>query len=628
MHYIIYGVSGCGKSTVGQILAQRRSLTFLDADDFHPPSNVDKMTAGIPLTDDDRLPWLQNLAAELKKHEQGVVLACSALKESYRKLLSSGNPSIHWVLLTGSYQLIEHRLKTRTAHFFNPDLLRSQFETLEIPEYGQAINIDKSPKEITDIILKHTAQTPTNMKESAIGLVGLGVMGSNLALNIHDQHHSISVYNRIAPGEEKVVHDFLQKHPSDRLQGFTSVPDFVNSLQPPRKIILMIPAGKAVDAMKAELLPFLSPNDMVIDAGNSHFKDTERRIQELKTHQIHWVGMGVSGGEKGARFGPSIMPGCSQEVYDEIGSILESIAAKSPMGKPCCTRVGEEGAGHFVKMIHNGIEYAEMALIAEMNSLLKLQHTHAEIAEYFLQMNSEANGSYLLEISAKILQKKEGEVHLIDLILDKAKNKGTGSWSVVAALELGQPANMIAEALQSRYHSAFKAERMAFSAHHKKPGFDSMISLDEIKQAYSTARLINHHQGFRIIRAASEVYGWDIDLSQLASIWMNGCIIRSKLMQQCIGIFEGVDELLKDATTFSVAQAGIPALEGMVQLGISSQTPLPVFGAALQSFYFMTTANSNANMIQAQRDFFGAHTYQRIDGDSTSFFHTEWESHD
>ncbi|HSM63397.1 MAG TPA: gluconokinase, GntK/IdnK-type, partial [Gillisia sp.] len=359
MIFIIAGVSGVGKTTIGKRLSEKLKLPFYDADDFHPPENVTKMAQGIPLQDEDRESWLQTLANNIQtwNSKSGAVLACSALKEKYRKkLLGDPEQAINWIFLNSDYQVILNRLSARKDHYFKPSLLQSQFEALEIPEYGLYIDVNKDEEQIIEEImnkLKHP--------KSKIGLLGLGVMGKSLALNLASKGFKVSVFNRHVDGlEVDIAKDFAEVNKKEHnFPWFEDLHLFVNSLEKPRNILLMVNAGETVEIVIKELLPLLDQGDLIIDGGNSHFKDTRRRELELKEKGVLFMGMGVSGGEEGALKGPSMMPGGSEVAYKRVGKIFEAIAALDSKGKPCCTHVGPEGAGHFVKMLHNGIEYGE-----------------------------------------------------------------------------------------------------------------------------------------------------------------------------------------------------------------------------------------------------------------------------
>ncbi|NNF21956.1 MAG: NADP-dependent phosphogluconate dehydrogenase, partial [Saprospiraceae bacterium] len=609
---ILYGVSGSGKTTIGLKLSERLGLPFYDADDFHPEQNIKKMASGLPLDDNDRMPWLETLAKKIRAWQSGAgaILSCSALKESYRALLDPKG-IVNWVLLYGDQELIEKRISDRQNHYMKAVMLQSQFDTLEIPEYGLKINIDQSPGEIINKII----QKLNTLEKSKVGLIGLGVMGSSLSLNIADKGHSISVYNRSIGDEAQLLSNFMDRHSQySQIQGYSTLDEFVESLETPRKIILMIKAGQAIDHVIKDLLPYLDDEDIIIDGGNSHYQDTKRRHDKLLDSNIHFIGSGVSGGEEGARKGPSIMPGGSAHAYAQVAPILESIAAVDARGRKCCTYIGPDGAGHFVKMIHNGIEYAEMQLIAEMYALLSTQYSYAEISELFTSWNTGDLGSYLLEISASILQKKEGDHYLIDLILDKAGNKGTGSWSSKAGFDLGIPVTMMSDAVYARYISSFKDTRIKLSEQlGQKRTYNKPVNLTKLENAYRTARILNHHQGFHLIKQASDAYDWNINLSDLARIWTNGCIIRSAFMNEAIELFQSHDSILDNHKNMEAIGSSEEDLKEVVSSFLENRVHAPVFSSGLQYWIASTTENLSANFIQAQRDFFGAHRYQRID---------------
>ena len=464
------------------------------------------------------------------------------------------------------------------------------------------------------------------MDNSFFGVIGLGVMGKSISLNIADENYTLSVYNRAAGDEAHVVADFLSANASyTSIKGFTTLPDFVHSLEKPRKILLMIKAGAVVDQVIATLIPLLEAGDVIIDGGNSHFSDTARRYKLLHENGIHYVGCGVSGGEEGARKGPSMMPGGSKTGYEIVAPVLHAIAAKDSEGKPCCAYVGPDGAGHFIKMVHNGIEYAEMQLLAELYAVLSQTLPYEEIAEIFDHWNTGELSSYLLEITAHILRKKEGSYYLLDLILDKAGSKGTGSWSSKAAFDLGASNTMMSGAVFARYISSYKEMRTALAAsckYEEKKAHE--IAIPVLQKAYGFARLINHHQGFELMRHASEHYGWSLPLSEIARIWTNGCIIRSALMQESIARFKEKDRLLHHNDIITGLKTHEEDVAALLTYGLKHRIALPVFAAAHTYWVGMTTAKLPANMIQAQRDYFGAHTYQRVDAPAGQFFHTNW----
>ncbi|WP_303317853.1 NADP-dependent phosphogluconate dehydrogenase [Flavivirga abyssicola] len=624
MIIVLLGVSGCGKTTVGKKLSQKIGIPFFDGDDFHPKSNIDKMTKGMSLNDDDRYPWLLSLASNIEtwSEENGAILACSALKEKYRAVLSSRYNDIIWVHLSGSYDLIKGRIEKRGGHFMNADLLTSQFKDLEMPEYGIHIDISESPEKITKNIISKLE----NLNQSFFGVIGLGVMGSSLSLNIAEKGYALSVYNRIAPGEEHMVSDFLNKADEVmQIKGFTELEAFVNSLERPRKILIMIKAGKAIDAVIEAIIPILSEGDILIDGGNSHYLDTNKRYEYLISKQLHFIGCGVSGGEEGARKGPSIMPGGAKESYQIIKPVLEAIAAKDKKGNACCTYVGPQGAGHFVKMVHNGIEYAEMQLLAEIYALLSITNNNEEIATILSQWNTTDLSSYLLEITINILKTKENGKYVLDTILDKAGNKGTGSWSTKAGFDLGTVNTMMSSAVFARYISSFKEKRKQLSKFIKSDlKTTDVLDVNSLEKAYRFARIINHHQGFELIRLASKTFNWQLNISEIARIWTNGCIIRSEFMETSVDVFKDYESYLDTTDLLEVLISAENHITKSITYSLSHRVPFDTFWSAYNHWIAITTENLPANLIQAQRDYFGAHTYQKIDAPKGQFFHTNW----
>ncbi len=466
------------------------------------------------------------------------------------------------------------------------------------------------------------------MNRSEFGVIGLGVMGKSLSLNIAEKGFKISVYNRSEGNESEVVSDFLKNNSSfNNIFGFTDLQKFVWSLELPRKILIMVKAGAVVDAVIDQLLPYLSKDDILIDGGNSHYKDTQNRFQSLKEKSINFVGCGVSGGEEGARKGPSIMPGGDLENYKLVAPILEAIAAKDSNGQPCCGFIGPDGAGHFVKMIHNGMEYAEMQLLAECYALLSNSMSNENIATLFSEWNRGDLSSYLLEITIDILRKKDGNDYLLDKILDKAENKGTGNWSSKTALDLGVPTTMMTSAVFARYLSSFKTKRVQLSDNlEKHENIRLQIDPKTLESTYRFARIINHHQGFEIMQKASEDYNWNLNISELARIWTNGCIIRSQLMVDTILYLKEAKDLLSNPMIFETLQNLESSIAEVLKVGISSRVPLNCLWSAYNYWVSMTTKRLPANLIQAQRDFFGAHTYQRLDAPLSDYFHTNWQN--
>lgn len=464
------------------------------------------------------------------------------------------------------------------------------------------------------------------MIKSQFGVIGLGVMGKSISLNIADNGFKLSVYNRSAEGEEAVVSNFLNENASYKnIQGYTDLESFIDSLERPRKLLVMIKSGAAVDIVIQKLIPLLNEGDIIIDGGNSHYLNTQKRAGYLAIKGVKFVGCGISGGEEGARKGPSIMPGGSLDAYAEIGPILEKIAAKDSFGGACCAFIGNDAAGHFIKMVHNGIEYVEMQLLAEIYALLYGTISNLEISRLFAEWNHSDEASYLLEITAEILMKKEGENHLIDKILDKAGNKGTGSWSTVAALEMGLPNTMMAAAVFDRYVSSFKKKRVALSQTVKGERQMSNIDLDTLRKAYQFARIVNHHQGFTLMKEASKKYNWSLNFSEISRIWTNGCIIRSRLMEASVTLFKNHDDFLEHSNYLKILNTNEKALVEVLQAGLTQRTVLNTFNSAYNYWVSLTTEKLPANIIQAQRDYFGAHTYQRVDADSSEFFHTNWK---
>jgi len=618
MARIIYimGVAGSGKTTIGQSLALKLGLPFFDGDDFHPPANKAKMEAGIPLHDADRLPWLQAIHATAKTNAvlNGAVITCSALKEIYRVILSANIESIEWVYLEGDYQTIYDRLIKRADHYMPAGLLQSQYDILEIPKNAITISVDQSPSKQIELIMQQISL-------SELGIIGLGIMGKSLAMNFAAQSISVSIFNRHLSGkEENIALNLIKDNPILKdAKPFDQLAAFVQSLALPRKIILMVNAGKPVDELIDALQPLLSKGDIIIDCGNSHYLDTARRMNALAINGLHLIGAGVSGGEEGALKGPSIMPGGKKEIYLQVEHLLTAISAKSADGNACCNYIGEDGAGHFVKMVHNGIEYAEMQLLAELYFIMRngLGKQPDEIAGIFRQWNTGFLKSYLLEITIEILQKKKGQDWVIDDILNVALSKGTGSWATQTAALLGTPADMLTAALFARYQSAEeKNTQLQSSSDHtfSKKQLDTLIAsefvdelLQQIANAYHLARIVNHHQGFSMIKDACKTYHWDIDLQNLAAIWTNGCIIRSNFMEQLALMPLNKFALLNLPDLQNAIKDHKLALANLTAASMINGMAIPVFSTALNYLNAYGSKDSPMNLIQAQRDYFGAH---------------------
>ena len=618
------GVSGCGKTTISELLSKELDLPFFDGDDFHSQSNIEKMTSGVPLNDEDREGWLVTLneLAVKQLKQNSCIIVCSALKKSYRDILNRGiQNQVYWIHLSGSFEQILDRINKRDNHFMSSDLLQSQFDTLEQPVEALEINISLKPKDIVDKIKKELKM------KSEFGLFGLGVMGKSLSRNLAQKGFKISVFNREAKGtEEDVAINFKNAFKELKTtQPFSDIEAFVNSLQTPRRIMLMVNAGKITDMVIEDLIPFLSDGDVLIDGGNSNYLKTKERYDYLKSKNIHFIGVGVSGGEEGALKGPSIMPGGNKETYNLVKPYLESISAKDAHGFPCCTYIGEEGSGHFVKMVHNGIEYVEMQLLAEVYTILKTMGNNPDEIANILESWKSKVDSYLLGITIAILRKKEGNDWLVNKIVDKAGNKGTGNWTTIATAELGAPSTLIASALFARYTSFYKDERLQASQNFNMKPSSLNLDLDDILNAYQFARIINHYQGLKLISEAGKAYKWKLNLSEIARIWTNGCIIKSDFMVELISVLKEDDNILKQKAIVNQVKLLKPSINKVVSQCILSELSVPSLSESVSFLNGYATANSSANIIQAQRDYFGAHTYQRTNDASGKFYHTNWK---
>lgn len=468
------------------------------------------------------------------------------------------------------------------------------------------------------------------MSKQQIGVIGLAVMGKNLALNIESRGFSVSVYNRSSSKTE----EFLQEAKGKNVVGTYSIEEFVQSLETPRKILLMVKAGTATDATIQSLLPHLEKDDILIDGGNTYYKDTQRRNKELAESGIHFIGTGVSGGEEGALKGPSIMPGGQKEAHELVKPILEAISAKVD-GEPCTTYIGPDGAYHYVKMVHNGIEYGDMQLISESYFILKqvLGLSADELHEVFAEWNKGELDSYLIEITADIFTKKDEETGkpLVDVILDKAGQKGTGKWTSQSALDLGVPLPIITESVFARFISAMKEERVKasglLSGPEVKPVTENKEELIEaVRKALFMSKICSYAQGFAQMKAASEEYNWDLKYGEIAMIFRGGCIIRAAFLQKIKEAYDRepeLDNLLLDSYFKNIVESYQGALRQVISLAVAQGVlELPSFSSALAYYDSYRTAVLPANLIQAQRDYFGAHTYERTDKEG--IFHTEW----
>jgi 6-phosphogluconate dehydrogenase len=461
-----------------------------------------------------------------------------------------------------------------------------------------------------------------------IGLVGLAVMGENLALNIEEKGFPITVYNR---STEK-VDDFVKRHPGKQIVGAKSPAELVASLERPRRIIMMVKAGKPVDDTIAAIRPHLEKDDMLVDGGNEFFENTVRRGKELEAAGLNYVGMGVSGGEDGARHGPSMMPGGQKFAYDALAPILTKIAAQVDDG-PCVDYMGPGGAGHYVKMVHNGIEYGDMQLIAEAYDLLRHVGglSMSELADTFAAWNQGELQSFLIEITAKIFQKKDDLTGqpMVDVILDATGMKGTGKWTVQQAAELAAPVPTIASSLEARVVSAQKQERVTASKILRGPspsqGADKKQLIDDVRHALYSAKICSYAQGMNLLRTASAAHEWNLQLGRISRIWKGGCIIRAQFLDRIKQAYERnaqLANLLIDAEFARELGDRNAGWRRAVTLGIQSGIPMPTFTASLSYYDAYRRERLPAALTQAQRDFFGAHTYQRVDREGT--FHTEW----
>ena len=460
------------------------------------------------------------------------------------------------------------------------------------------------------------------MSKQQIGVVGMAVMGKNLALNIESRGYSVALFNRTGAKTTAVV----EEHPDKNFKATYTIEEFVESIEKPRRILLMVKAGPATDATIQELLPHLDKGDILIDGGNTFFKDTMRRNEELANSGINFIGTGVSGGEEGALKGPSIMPGGQKEAYALVAPILEQISAKAEDGAPCVTYIGPNGAGHYVKMVHNGIEYGDMQLIAESYDLMKniLNLSVEEMADIFKEWNQGELDSYLIEITADILTRKDDEgtgKPVVDVILDAAGNKGTGKWTSQSALDLGVPLPLITESVFARYISAYKEERVQASKILSRTNDfeftgDKKELVEKIREALYFSKIMSYAQGFAQLRVASKEFDWDLPFGEIAKIWRAGCIIRARFLQKITDAYDKnpeIENLLLDDYFVEITKKYQQSVRDVVALAVQAGVPVPTFSSAIAYFDSYRAERLPANIIQAQRDYFGAHTYERVD---------------
>lgn len=468
------------------------------------------------------------------------------------------------------------------------------------------------------------------MELSDIGLIGLAVMGENLVLNMESKGYRVSVYNRTV---EKVDRFIESRGKGKNFYGAHSIEDFVKSLKRPRKVMLLVKAGQAVDDFIEKIISHLEPGDIIIDGGNTHFPDTNRRTKYVESKGLLYIGTGVSGGEEGALLGPSIMPGGSKKAWEEVKPIFQDIAAKVDDGSPCCDWVGEDGAGHFVKMVHNGIEYGDMQLICEAYQIMKdlLGMSADEMHEVFAEWNEGELDSYLIEITRDILGFKENNEPLVEKILDTAGQKGTGKWTGIAALDLGIPLTLIGEAVFARCLSAQKDERVAASKVLTGPKVsfegNKKAFVEDIKQALFASKIVSYAQGYVLMREAAKEYGWNLNYGGIALMWRGGCIIRSVFLGKIKEAFDHnpkLNNLLLDPYFKEKVEDAQAGWRNVIATAVANGIPTPAFSTALAYFDGYRSERLPANLLQAQRDYFGAHTYERIDKPRGEFYHTNW----
>ena len=469
------------------------------------------------------------------------------------------------------------------------------------------------------------------MSKSDFGLIGLAVMGQNLVLNVESRGFRVSVYNRTT----SVTDQFMAGEAAGRnIAGYAELSDFVDSLAAPRKIQIMVKAGPAVDAVIEELLPLVDHGDLIIDGGNSLFTDTQRRSQYLEEKGILFMGAGVSGGEEGALKGPAIMPGGPVDSWRMIEPVFTAISAKVD-GEPCCRHLGTGGAGHYVKMVHNGIEYGDMQLICEAYNLFKAAGLAAEEqAAIFEEWNRGDLESYLIQITSRIFTIRDEETGepMVEMIMDRAGQKGTGRWTVLSATEMGSVISTINAAVEARILSSWKEDRVAAGPHFEGPSeFAASLSRDELKRrvhdALFASKIISYAQGMNMLRAASEQYGWELNMGDIATVWRGGCIIRAQFLNKIKEAYErnpGLQNLMLDDYFKGVLNANQAHWREVVSLAVSNGIPVPAFSASLAYYDSYRQERLPANLLQAQRDYFGAHRYERVDKPVGEFFHTEW----
>lgn len=469
------------------------------------------------------------------------------------------------------------------------------------------------------------------MSKMDFGLIGLAVMGENLVLNLESKGFNVAVFNRTT----SKVDDFVNGRAKGKnIKGCYSVEELVENLEKPRKVMMLVKAGKPVDALIDQLIPHLDEGDIIIDGGNSHFPDSVRRTEYVESKGLKYIGTGVSGGEEGALLGPSIMPGGSPDAWPHVKDIFQKISAKTETGEPCCEWVGENGAGHFVKMVHNGIEYGDMQMITETYQLMKYAADMAneEMHDVFTNWNEGKLDSYLIEITKDILNyKDENGEYTLDYILDTAGQKGTGKWTAIEALDQGQPLTLIGEAVFARCLSALKEERVAASKELTGPDYkfegNKEQFIKDLEEALYASKIVSYAQGYQLMRAAAADYKWNLNYGGIALMWRGGCIIRSVFLKKIKEAFDNNPDLvnlLLDPFFKEEVTKAVPAWRRVVKTAIECGIPVPAISAALAYYDGYRSERLPANLLQAQRDYFGAHTYERTDKPRGEFFHTNW----
>lgn len=470
------------------------------------------------------------------------------------------------------------------------------------------------------------------MEVGDIGVIGLAVMGQNLILNMNDNNYSVVVYNRTT----SKVDEFLKGAAKgrDTIIGSYSIKELISKLKRPRKVLLMVKAGEVVDSFIEQIIPFLEKGDLIIDGGNSHYPDTNRRTHYLAEKGILFIGAGVSGGEEGARRGPSIMPGGNVKGWPLIKDIFQDIAAKVGSGEPCCEWVGNEGSGHFVKMVHNGIEYGDIQLITEAYDIMHsgLGLTHDELHEVFSEWNEGELDSYLIEITRDIMAVKDDDgLPMVTKILDRAGQKGTGKWTSVSSFDLGSPTTMIAEAVYARIISSLKDQRVVASkilgGPERKIEGDKKAIIEDLRKAVYASKIVSYAQGFMLLKDASEEYGWDLNYGEIALMWRDGCIIRSVFLDDIMEAYKkdnNLGNLLFDSFFVDAVTNSDRSWRKTISRAVEAGIPIPALSSALSFYDAYRSERLPTNLLQAMRDYFGAHTYERVDRPRGEFYHTNW----